>query len=75
MYGELPKRVEIEAIETGEVRVLVPTHAHLRAVESAVVKTAAGIAAQRFEPTPSLALCRVCPYRLVCPASVAQMME
>jgi CRISPR/Cas system-associated exonuclease Cas4 (RecB family) len=75
MYGTLPKRVEIEAIETGEIRVLVPTHAHLRAVEASVAKTAASIAAQRYEPTPSHAMCRVCPFRLACPASVVQTAE
>jgi len=33
------------------------------------VEVAEGILAQEFEPTPSLAACSACDYRLICPAA------
>jgi DNA helicase-2/ATP-dependent DNA helicase PcrA len=38
-------------------------------VREAVLRVAEGILAQDFEPTPSPAVCRLCDYRIVCPAA------
>jgi DNA helicase-2/ATP-dependent DNA helicase PcrA len=39
------------------------------AVEEIVLAAGEGILAERFEPTPSLAACSLCDYRIVCPAA------
>jgi DNA helicase II / ATP-dependent DNA helicase PcrA len=39
------------------------------AVKEIVLAAGEGILAQRFEPTPSLAACSLCDYRIVCPAA------
>jgi RecB family exonuclease len=38
-------------------------------VREAVLRVGEGILAQDFEPTPSPAVCRLCDYRIVCPAA------
>jgi DNA helicase-2/ATP-dependent DNA helicase PcrA len=38
-------------------------------VEEAVAEVGDGILAQRFEPTPSRAVCALCDYRIACPAA------
>jgi RecB family exonuclease len=38
-------------------------------VREAVLRVGEGIMAQDFEPTPSPAACRLCDYRIVCPAA------
>jgi DNA helicase-2/ATP-dependent DNA helicase PcrA len=38
-------------------------------VKEIVLTAGEGILAQRFEPTPSLAACSLCDYRIVCPAA------
>ena len=38
-------------------------------VREAVLRVGEGILAQDFEPTPSPAACRLCDYRIVCPAA------
>jgi DNA helicase-2/ATP-dependent DNA helicase PcrA len=39
------------------------------AVKEIVLAAGEGILAERFEPTPSLAACSLCDYRIVCPAA------
>jgi DNA helicase-2/ATP-dependent DNA helicase PcrA len=38
-------------------------------VKDLVLEVGEGILAQAFEPTPSAAACRICDYRIVCPAA------
>jgi DNA helicase II / ATP-dependent DNA helicase PcrA len=38
-------------------------------IEDTVLAVGEGILGQRFEPTPSLAACSLCDYRIVCPAA------
>ena len=38
-------------------------------IRSVAIEVAEGIKAQEFEPTPSVAACSLCDYRLVCPAA------
>jgi DNA helicase-2/ATP-dependent DNA helicase PcrA len=40
-----------------------------KAVEDVVLAVGEGILAQRFEPTPSRAVCSLCDYRIVCSAA------
>jgi DNA helicase II / ATP-dependent DNA helicase PcrA len=41
----------------------------LAAVKETVLTVGEGILAERFEPTPSQAVCRLCDYRLACPVA------
>ncbi len=53
-----------------DVKVAVPQDAAgVSAVEEIVLMAGEGILAQAFEPTPSPAACRLCDYRIVCPAA------
>ncbi|MGA2469499.1 MAG: ATP-dependent DNA helicase [Solirubrobacteraceae bacterium] len=45
-----------------------PDEAGLEWVSQTVAQVADGILAQRFEPTPSRAVCAMCDYRIACPA-------
>ena len=44
----------------------------MTAVTDTVLEVGEGILAQRFEPTPSQAVCAVCDYRLACPVAERQ---
>jgi DNA helicase-2/ATP-dependent DNA helicase PcrA len=44
-------------------------HADARALEDTVLEVGEGILAQRFEPTPSPAVCTMCEYRIACPVA------
>jgi RecB family exonuclease len=53
-----------------DVRVPVPRDARdTDAVREIVFEVGEGILAQDFEPTPSPSACRICDYRIVCPAA------
>jgi DNA helicase-2/ATP-dependent DNA helicase PcrA len=53
-----------------DLKVPVPRDdADAEAVKEIVLAAGEGILAQRFEPTPSLAACSLCDYRIVCPAA------
>ncbi len=38
-------------------------------IRNVAIEVAEGIKAQEFEPTPSPSACKLCDYRLVCPAA------
>jgi RecB family exonuclease len=51
-------------------KVAVPSSARgADAVKETVIEVGEGILAQRFDPTPSHAVCSMCDYRIVCPAA------
>ncbi|MEA2215633.1 MAG: ATP-dependent helicase UvrD/PcrA [Solirubrobacteraceae bacterium] len=55
-----------------DVRVPVPRDERdTDAVREIVLEVGEGILAQDFEPTPSPSACRICDYRIVCPAAEA----
>jgi DNA helicase II / ATP-dependent DNA helicase PcrA len=54
---------------TGEQVPVEHSEEELERVRSTVSEIAAGILKQRFEPTPSPDVCRVCDYRIICPAA------
>jgi DNA helicase-2/ATP-dependent DNA helicase PcrA len=45
------------------------TERDAEAVKDIVLEVGEGILAQAFEPTPSASACRICDYRIVCPAA------
>ncbi|MHB8657350.1 MAG: ATP-dependent helicase [Solirubrobacteraceae bacterium] len=54
-----------------DTKVTVPGDDEERAdwIRGVAIEVAEGILSQGFEPTPSLAACSICDYRLVCPAA------
>jgi DNA helicase II / ATP-dependent DNA helicase PcrA len=54
---------------TGEKVPVEHSDEELDRVKDTVAEIAGGILKQRFEPTPSPEICRVCDYRIICPAA------
>jgi DNA helicase II / ATP-dependent DNA helicase PcrA len=54
---------------TGEKVPVEHSPEELERVRATVAEIAGGILKQRFEPTPSPDVCRVCDYRIICPAA------
>src|SRR5215218_6480084 len=54
---------------TGEKVPVEHSDEELERVRATVSEIAGGILQQRFEPTPSPEVCRVCDYRIICPAA------
>jgi DNA helicase-2/ATP-dependent DNA helicase PcrA len=67
--GSLPTRVELRFLETDLVGGFAPTESLVLATEKKVAEVADRISRGLFEPTPSHAACRPCPFRDVCPAT------
>lgn len=71
--GSLPIRVELEAIESGDIRGYVPTHGHTKKVLEGVAAAAAGIRRGVFPATPGSSVCGVCHYQRSCAFSAAPL--
>jgi DNA helicase II / ATP-dependent DNA helicase PcrA len=54
---------------TGEKVPVEHSEEELERVKATVTEIAGGILKQQFEPTPSSEICRVCDYRIICPAA------
>ncbi len=54
---------------TGEKVPVEHSEQELERVKDRVAEIAGGILKQRFEPTPSADICRLCDYRIICPAA------
>ena len=54
---------------TGEKVPVEHSDEELERVKSTVAGIAGGILMQDFEPKPSAEVCRVCDYRIICPAA------
>jgi DNA helicase II / ATP-dependent DNA helicase PcrA len=54
---------------TGEKVPVEHSEEELERVKDTVAEIAGGILKQRFEPTPSPDICRLCDYRIICPAA------
>jgi DNA helicase-2/ATP-dependent DNA helicase PcrA len=69
--GELPVALELHFLETGLVGRVRPDPVRLERTRSRVETVAAGIRAGEFAPQPSPVACGFCPYRQICPSSLA----
>jgi DNA helicase-2/ATP-dependent DNA helicase PcrA len=54
---------------TGEKVPVEHSEEELERVKDTVAEIAGGILKQRFDPTPSPDICRLCDYRIICPAA------
>jgi DNA helicase-2/ATP-dependent DNA helicase PcrA len=69
--GELPAAVQLRFLESGTVGRVVPDRPRLAKTRRTLELAADGIRAGAFEATPDFMTCGFCPFREICPQSVA----
>jgi DNA helicase-2/ATP-dependent DNA helicase PcrA len=69
--GRLPAAVQLHFLDSGVTGRVVVEPRRLDRARSRILEAASGIRAGAFDPTPSPGACGWCPYRQVCPASMA----
>ncbi len=72
MTGQRPDAVQLHFLETGLIGRAVVDDKRLTKGREKIASAAAGIRARAFEATPDLMACTYCPFRDICPASVAR---
>jgi DNA helicase-2/ATP-dependent DNA helicase PcrA len=72
MTGRLPDAVQLHFLETGLVGRAVVDAKRLARGRASIATAATGIRAGAFEPSPNTLACGYCPFRAICPASVAR---
>jgi len=69
--GSLPEAMELQFLESGLTGRVRPDAGKLDRVRGTLATAAAGIAAGERSPTPDRFACGYCPFRDICPSSVA----
>ncbi len=72
LTGRLPDAVQLHFLETGVIGRATVDDRRLARGRERIALAAAGIRAAAFEPTPDVMSCTYCPYRDLCPASLAR---
>ncbi len=72
MTGRLPDAVQLNFLETGLVGRAGVDDKRLARGKAQIQAAATGIRAQDFRPKPDLVACSYCPFRDICPASLAR---
>jgi DNA helicase-2/ATP-dependent DNA helicase PcrA len=72
MSGRLPDAVQLHFLESGLVGRAEVEPARLEKARAKIATAATGIRARDYEPTPSVLACTYCPFRDICPSSVAR---
>jgi len=72
MTGRLPDAVQLNFLETGLVGRAGVDDKRLARGRAQIQLAATGIRAWDFEPKPDLVACSYCPFRAICPASLAR---
>jgi DNA helicase II / ATP-dependent DNA helicase PcrA len=70
--GRLPDFVQLQFLESGVIGRVAVDPKRLARARAKIRETAAGIRAGDFHATPDTVSCTYCPYRDICPASVAR---
>jgi DNA helicase-2/ATP-dependent DNA helicase PcrA len=70
--GRLPDFVQLQFLESGVIGRAEVEPKRLAKARERIRRAATGIRAGRFEPTPDTMACTYCPYRDICPSSVAR---
>ncbi len=68
-HGGRPAAVELHFLEGDVVGRVTPTDRQLERAAQKVARTAEGIRAGSFQPSPGFPVCDWCPYRRICPAA------
>ncbi|HEX5465489.1 MAG TPA: ATP-dependent DNA helicase [Candidatus Limnocylindrales bacterium] len=69
--GRAPAAVQLHFLDSGVVGRVSPTEERLERARQTIAATGAGIRAGAFEATPGPFACGHCPFRQICPQSVA----
>ncbi len=72
MTGQRPDAVQLHFLETGLIGRAVVDDKRLTKGRLKIAAAAAGIRARAFDATPDLMACSYCPFRDICPSSVAR---
>ena len=72
MTGRLPDAVQLHFLGTGLVGRAEVDERRLTRGRERIARAAEGIRARSFEPTPDVMSCTYCPFRDLCPASLAR---
>ena len=71
MTGRLPDAVQLHFLDSGLVGRAVVEPARLEKARAKIATAASGIRARDYSPKPSALSCSYCPFRDICPSSVA----
>jgi DNA helicase II / ATP-dependent DNA helicase PcrA len=72
MTGRLPDAVQLHFLDSGLVGRAEVEPARLEKARGKIATAAAGIRARDYTPKPSVLACTYCPFRDICPSSVAR---
>ena len=72
MTGRLPDAVQLHFLDSGLVGRAEVEPARLEKARAKIATAAAGIRARDYTPRPSVLACTYCPFRDICPSSVAR---
>jgi DNA helicase-2/ATP-dependent DNA helicase PcrA len=72
MTGRLPDAVQLHFLDSGLVGRAEVEPARLEKARAKIAGAAAGIRARDYTPKPSVLACTYCPFRDICPSSVAR---
>ena len=71
MTGRLPDRLAMHFLDSGLVGAVEVDPKRLEKAREKIARAAAGIRARDYTPTPEVTACGWCPFRDICPASLA----
>jgi DNA helicase-2/ATP-dependent DNA helicase PcrA len=72
MTGRLPEAVQLHFLDSGVTGRAEVDPARLGKARATIAKVAAGVRARDYTPTPDTMTCTYCPFRDICPSSVAR---
>jgi ATP-dependent DNA helicase UvrD/PcrA len=72
MTGRLPDAVALHFLQSGLVGRVDVDQKRLARAKDRIARAAEGMRARDYTPTPDVLACTYCPYRSICPASVAR---
>jgi DNA helicase-2/ATP-dependent DNA helicase PcrA len=70
--GALPKSVHLYFVETGIIGTYVPSIKDAEKTKVEIRKATEGIRMREFPATPSLFVCKYCPFKHYCPAAILE---
>ena len=71
LTGRLPDTVQLHFLDSGLVGRVEVDQKRLAKAREKIATAAAGMRARDYTPTPDRMTCAYCPYREICPSSVA----
>jgi CRISPR/Cas system-associated exonuclease Cas4 (RecB family) len=72
LSGELPKSVHLYFIETGLLGTYIPSQKDTQKTKVEIEEATRGIRKREFGATPSMFVCKYCPFKYYCPAAILE---